>query len=228
MTEGLKKSEETDKETAFLEYSIRAFADLLQPQIHQTIAHYQKKQSTNAEEALEEENDDSSGEEEAAAAEEESEQEEEEGPVYNPLNLPLGVLGVAYALLCLSPLFFPYPSFKGFDGRPIPYWLYKLHGLGQEFKCEICGNFSYWGRRAFERHFSEWRHAFGMRCLKIPNTTHFKEITKIEDAILLYEKLKQQAEGSAFKQDQELECEDSEGNVMSLRAFEDLRRQGLL
>lgn len=26
----------------------------------------------------------------------------------------------------------------------------------------------------------EWRHAFGMRCLKIPNTAHFKEITKIE------------------------------------------------
>lgn len=67
-----------------------------------------------------------------------------------------------------------------------------------------------------------------MRCLKIPNTTHFKEITKIEDAILLYEKLKQQAEGHAFKQDQELECEDAEGNVMSLRAFEDLRRQGLI
>lgn len=45
---------------------------------------------------------------------------------------------------------------------------------GQEFKCEICGNFSYWGRRAFERHFSEWRHSFGMQCLRIPNTTHFK------------------------------------------------------
>merc|ERR1711870_220621 len=27
---------------------------------------------------------------------------------------------------------------------------------------EICGNYSYWGRRAFERHFQEWRHAFGM------------------------------------------------------------------
>merc|ERR1740139_1637531 len=90
-----------------------------------------------------------------------------ERPIYNPLNLPLG-----------------------WDGKPIPFWLYKLHGLGIEYKCEICGNYSYWGRRAFERHFSEWRHAFGMRCLKIPNTSHFKEITKIEDAITLYEKLK--------------------------------------
>jgi hypothetical protein len=35
-------------------------------------------------------------------------------PIYNPLNLPIG-----------------------WDGKPIPYWLYKLHGLGTEFKCEI-------------------------------------------------------------------------------------------
>jgi len=67
--------------------------------------------------------------------------------------------------------------------RPIPYWLYKLHGLGIEYKCEICGNYSYWGRRAFERHFQEWRHAYGMKCLRIPNTIHFKEITSINDAL---------------------------------------------
>ena len=36
--------------------------------------------------------------------------------MYNPLKLPLG-----------------------WDGKPIPYWLYKLHGLNLEFKCEICG-----------------------------------------------------------------------------------------
>ncbi|XP_026190206.1 splicing factor SF3a60 homolog [Cyclospora cayetanensis] len=200
-----KRCEDADRQLAVLEFSIKAYADMLQEPINQTIAFYQKKQSTTAEEALEQEDDDSEIEEDAQQDEEDSEAEEEEGPVYNPLNLPLG-----------------------FDGRPIPYWLYKLHGLGQEFKCEICGNFSYWGRRAFERHFSEWRHSFGMRCLKIPNTTHFKEITKIEDAILLYERLKKQAEGNAFKQDQELECEDADGNVMNLRAFEDLRRQGLI
>lgn len=55
---------------------------------------------------------------------EEDEESDEEGPIYNPLNLPLG-----------------------WDGKPIPYWLYKLHGLGVEFKCEICGDFSYKGRR---------------------------------------------------------------------------------
>ncbi|KAL8451823.1 hypothetical protein Emed_001703 [Eimeria media] len=199
-----KNSEEADEALAFLEYKIKAYVEMLHESINHTIAYHQKQQSINADEAEDPEEEDSSNDEAAAAEEEESEAEEE-GPVYNPLNLPLG-----------------------FDGRPIPYWLYKLHGLGQEFKCEICGNFSYWGRRAFERHFSEWRHSFGMRCLKIPNTTHFKEITKIEDAILLYEKLKKQAEGHSFKQDQELECEDADGNVMNLRAFEDLRRQGLI
>jgi hypothetical protein len=50
------------------------------------------------------------------------EEEEEEEYIYNPLKLPLG-----------------------WDGKPIPYWLYKLHGLNQEFKCEICGNYRWAG-----------------------------------------------------------------------------------
>lgn len=52
----------------------------------------------------------------------------------------------------------------------------------QEFKCEICGEASYWGRRAFERHFKEWRHQNGMRALGIPNNKLFYEVTKIADA----------------------------------------------
>lgn len=92
--------------------------------------------------------------------------DEDERPKYNPKNLPMG-----------------------WDGRPIPYWLYKLHGLGVEFKCEICGGASYWGRRAFEKHFQEWRHAYGMKCLKIPNTVHFKDVTDIEHALRLHKKI---------------------------------------
>ena len=45
----------------------------------------------------------------ADGEEEEEEEEDDDGPLYNPLNLPLG-----------------------WDGKPIPYWLYKLHGLGVE------------------------------------------------------------------------------------------------
>ena len=40
--------------------------------------------------------------------------EDEDEYIYNPLKLPLG-----------------------WDGKPIPYWLYKLHGLNLEFKCEV-------------------------------------------------------------------------------------------
>ncbi len=32
------------------------------------------------------------------------------------------------------------------DGKPIPYWLYKLHGLGVEYRCEICQDHVYMGR----------------------------------------------------------------------------------
>jgi len=84
--------------------------------------------------------------------------------------------------------------FIGWDGKPIPYWLFKLHGLGIEYKCEICGNYSYWGRRAFERHFTEWRHSYGMKCLKIPNTIHFREITSINDALAIHQKLLMESE----------------------------------
>lgn len=74
-------------------------------------------------------------------------------------------------------------SFTGWDGKPIPYWLYKLHGLNISYNCEICGNFTYKGPKAFQRHFAEWRHAHGMRCLGIPNTAHFANVTQIEDAL---------------------------------------------
>eukprot|EP01041_Mallomonas_annulata_P035870 gene35870-58885_t len=63
------------------------------------------------------------------------------------------------------------------------------HGLGVEYKCQICGDHSYWGRRAFDKHFQEWKHAHGMRSLGIPNTKHVHDITLIADAKALYEKI---------------------------------------
>ena len=51
---------------------------------------------------------------------EEVEEEPEDDIPYNPKNLPLG-----------------------WDGKPIPYWLYKLHGLNISYGCEICGNYTY-------------------------------------------------------------------------------------
>jgi splicing factor 3A subunit 3 len=142
-------------------------------------------------------------EEEEVAAE--SESEDDEQAIYNPLKLPMG-----------------------WDGKPIPYWLYKLHGLGQEFKCEICGNYSYWGRRAFERHFKEWRHQHGMRCLGIPNTKNFHEITSIKDAIALWERIQERQGVNKWRPDLEEEYEDLDGNVYNKKTFTDLQRQGLI
>ena len=115
----------------------------------------------------------------------------------------------------------------GWDGKPIPIWLYKLHGLNKEFECEICGGFIYLGRRNFDRHYTESRHAYGMRSLGIPNTKHFTNITKIEEALELYEKIKIKLNKDKFDDDKE-EFEDDEGNVYDKRTFEDLKTQGLI
>ncbi|XP_057798707.1 splicing factor SF3a60 homolog [Salvia miltiorrhiza] len=135
----------------------------------------------------------------------ESESDDEDQQIYNPLKLPMG-----------------------WDGKPIPYWLYKLHGLGQEFKCEICGNHSYWGRRAYERHFKEWRHQHGMRCLGIPNTKNFNEITSIEEAKHLWEKIQEKQGLNKWRPDLEEEYEDHEGNIYNKKTYTDLQRQGLI
>ncbi|GAA6027072.1 hypothetical protein JCM8097_006089 [Rhodosporidiobolus ruineniae] len=133
------------------------------------------------------------------------EDDEDDGRIYNPLKLPLG-----------------------WDGKPIPYWLYKLHGLGVEYKCEICSDHVYQGRKNFERHFQESRHAFGMRALGLPNTKHFHEITRIEDALALAEKLKQEGRAELSAAELTEELEDEEGNVYNRKTYEDLKRQGLV
>lgn len=115
----------------------------------------------------------------------------------------------------------------GWDSKPIPYWLYKLHGLNLSYSCEICGNQVYKGPKVFLRHFSEWRHSHGMRCLGIPNTPHFANITKIADAMALWKKL-QDSNESGWNPEMDEECEDSKGNVVSKRIYDDLKRQGLL
>uniref|UniRef100_A0A8D2M8V9 Uncharacterized protein n=1 Tax=Zonotrichia albicollis TaxID=44394 RepID=A0A8D2M8V9_ZONAL len=73
-------------------------------------------------------------EEEEQISDSENEDEENE-IIYNPKNLPFG-----------------------WDGKPIPYWLYKLHGLKFSHSCEICGNCTSRGPGAFQGHFAEWRH----------------------------------------------------------------------
>lgn len=131
--------------------------------------------------------------------------DEDEAPVYNPKNVPLD-----------------------WDGKPIPYWLFKLHGLNHYFPCEICGGETYRGRRNFELHFAEQKHSLGMKSLGIPNTKHFHGVTKIEDAQDLWKSLQEKLKQDQFDNSREEEYEDSHGNVLSRTTYEDLARQGLL
>ncbi|KAJ4954013.1 hypothetical protein NE237_030845 [Protea cynaroides] len=163
----------------------------------------QTKENVEKKQALTYEEMEAEREEEEVQADTESDEDEQQ--IYNPLKLPMG-----------------------WDGKPIPYWLYKLHGLGQEFKCEICGNHSYWGRRAFERHFKEWRHQHGMRCLGIPNTKNFNEITSIKEARYLWERIQERQGVIKWRPDLEEEYEDKEGNIYNKKTFTDLQRQGLI
>lgn len=141
----------------------------------------------------------------AQAAEDSGSESDDDENVYNPLKLPLA-----------------------WDGKPIPYWLYKLHGLGVEFPCEICGNFVYMGRRAFDKHFNEARHIYGLKCLGITNTTLFREITGIEDALKLWDKIQREKKKTAKDDGGVVQMEDAEGNVMPEKVYYDLQKQGLL
>eukprot|EP00747_Dinoflagellata_sp_TGD_P152344 gnl/TRDRNA2_/TRDRNA2_177291_c0_seq1.p2 gnl/TRDRNA2_/TRDRNA2_177291_c0~~gnl/TRDRNA2_/TRDRNA2_177291_c0_seq1.p2 ORF type:complete len:159 (+),score=5.21 gnl/TRDRNA2_/TRDRNA2_177291_c0_seq1:1080-1556(+) len=125
--------------------------------------------------------------------------------LFNPLNLPLGA-----------------------DGKPIPFWLYKLHGLNLKFPCEICKDYVYEGRRSYEKHFRESRHEQGMRAIGIPNTAVFFEISSIGDAISLWSSVREkkaQKEGRSSKVE---EFEDKEGNAYDKDTFNLLIKQGIL
>lgn len=67
-----------------------------------------------------------------------------------------------------------------------------------------------------------------MRCLGVPNTKHFHDITSIQDVLSLYAKIKDSVKVEQFGGADEEEFEDTEGNVLNRRTYEDLARQGLL
>ena len=135
----------------------------------------------------------------------EGEEKEDEEFIWNPLKLPLG-----------------------WDGKPIPFWLWKLHGLGVEYPCEICGGKVINGRKNFEKHFQEANHLYGLRCLGITPSPVFKEITRIDAAVELWNKLKADKRKIDRQLEQVEEMEDKQGNVMSRKLFQDLKRQGLV
>ncbi|CCX09206.1 hypothetical protein FPQ18DRAFT_378097 [Pyronema domesticum] len=196
-----------DRAIAEREWRITKLTDIMKEQREATTTNVERKQSlTERERQMElealyaEASEAPQGDAEAS-----DEEKDDDSKIYNPLKLPLA-----------------------WDGKPIPYWLYKLHGLGVEFPCEICGNFVYMGRRAFDKHFNEHRHIHGLRCLGITNTTLFREITKIDEAQRLWEKLEGDKKRQKVQAETVEEMEDAQGNVMPRKVFEDLQKQGLL
>ncbi|GAA56370.1 splicing factor 3A subunit 3 [Clonorchis sinensis] len=195
---------EKHRQVAVLEARIYRLSELLKEIREATIENVQRRQARVGFERDEDEADADKAGNADGSGNAGGDDEEDDIP-YNPKNLPLG-----------------------WDGKPIPYWLYKLHGLNMYYSCEICGNVTYRGPKAFQQHFSEWRHAHGMRCLGIPNTIHFAHVTKIEDALALWQRIRTMKESERWRPDVEEELEDNSGNVVSRKTYEDLKRQGLL
>ncbi len=197
---------------AKLEIIAAAMLDQLRPTLDATARRAERRltQTINEKEKEVQEEingayDDSAGAGGADGDNDSDDSDDDDTPIYNPKGVPLG-----------------------WDGKPIPYWLFKLHGLNHFYPCEICGNESYRGRHNFEKHFAEAKHSYGMKCLGIPNTKHFHGVTKIEDAQNLWRKLQENVNKDIFDASKEEEYEDSHGNVLSRATYEDLARQGLL
>merc|ERR1712194_187355 len=100
--------EAEDKRITRLESHAAKWHDLLSDTIQETVQHLQKKQSQTVEEMEAEKDDDSDDgvdvDDGGVDVDPDEMQDDEDRPIYNPLNLPLG-----------------------WDGKPIPFWLYKLH-----------------------------------------------------------------------------------------------------
>ncbi|KAI5211981.1 hypothetical protein AUEXF2481DRAFT_105456 [Aureobasidium subglaciale EXF-2481] len=196
-----------EKAVAEREHRIRKLASAMQTERSDTRANVERKQGMTDKERQQElaalyvETQDLQNADPAA----ENEEEDEESKVYNPLKLPLG-----------------------WDDKPIPFWLYKLHGLGVEFPCEICGNYVYMGRRAFDKHFGEARHLYGLKRLGITNSSMFRDVTGIQEATDLWGKLQTDRKQESTATDQVVQMEDGEGNVMPEKVYYDLQKQGLL
>ncbi|KAF2746171.1 hypothetical protein M011DRAFT_487673 [Sporormia fimetaria CBS 119925] len=195
-----------ERAVAEREYRIARLARAMQTERADTRVNVERKQGMTERERQQELEMLYSETPETNGKEDEGDESDGDDKIYNPLKLPLA-----------------------WDGKPIPVWLYRLHGLGVEFPCEICGNFVYMGRRAFDKHFNEPRHVYGLKCLGITgNTTLFREITGIEEATKLWKKLQKDKKKEKTDADSVVQMEDSEGNVMPEKIYNDLLAQGIL
>lgn len=122
--EGGREEEENEKRVLslnmaqWLEFKIGALCESMQETVSHTRRHAEKQQARSIEEKEAEIREEEFGLLPDIPEEQQGqggggggggEEDDDDAPIYNPLNIPLG-----------------------WDGKPIPYWLYKLHGLGIE------------------------------------------------------------------------------------------------
>lgn len=65
-----------------------------------------------------------------------------------------------------------------------------------------------------------------MKCLKIPNTAHFKDVTEIAEALKLHTKILNDNYNNSFKPDIEEEFEDESGNIFTRKQYIEMKRKG--
>lgn len=109
------------------------------------------------------------------------------------------------------------------SGKPIPYWLYKLNDMNHEYGCEICGDHKYIGKKAYQNHFKEWRHTYGLKCIGLSNIPELNYINKIHEAIKLAKHVK-----SDNKSENVEEIEDKDGNVYNKKLYEDMKKENII
>lgn len=210
-----KKNAATDKITSgFLQTKIQVLSQRLSDTINETIANIERRQAMTERERMIEINqlhDDESGyttiDSDVSDHKDNENDSDEDGDEEMFKELPLGA-----------------------DGRPIPFWLYKLQGLHQSYVCEICGNTNYKGRVTFEKHFSGPKHQQGLQFLGIDTHYHsvFSDITRIQDAMDLWRTMKKDIRAQEGELEDVVQVEDSHGNVLTARDYAELKSQGML
>ncbi|KAI3402664.2 sap61 [Candida oxycetoniae] len=103
----------------------------------------------------------------------------------------------------------------------MPRWLYKLQGLHKSYQCEICGNTTYTGSKAFSAHFAGARHLQGLHALGVSDTRKFNGITAIADVQQL------NASITSMNKSHYIEVEDEHGHVLAEADYIELKKQGL-
>ncbi|KAK6205472.1 uncharacterized protein RJT21DRAFT_117956 [Scheffersomyces amazonensis] len=202
----IKNSKASHSEIKLLETKIQDMANVLKTWKDATIANTERRLTmTQRERELERLKATEESEEDIDSSDSSESDNDDEDSYYK--NLPLGA-----------------------DGKPIPFWLYKLQGLHKTYSCEICGDITYKGKSVFVKHFGGPKHQYGLKFIGVEDEymSLFKSIISIEEAQKLWNTLKQSKKQKDGDIETAVEVEDSEGNVMSEKDYLDLKKQGLL